>query len=76
MVKRVKKTALQEEFKILESQVEELLGLCIELKEENRLLSDVQESHTEERAKLMEKNEIVRSRVEAIITRLKSLSHA
>jgi len=76
MAKIVKKTALKEEFKILESQVEELLELCIELKEENRLLRDVQESHTEERAKLMEKNEIVRSRVEAIITRLKSLSHA
>ncbi len=57
----------------LEQQVSALLETCAYLKEENRLLRAQQERLQEERAALMEKNQTARSRVDAIISRLKSL---
>ena len=43
--------------------------------EENRSLRQGQEQLVAERAALLNKNEQARSRVEAMITRLKSLEH-
>ena len=57
----------------LEQQVASLVETCAYLKEENRLLRAQQERLQEERAALMEKNQTARSRVDAIISRLKSL---
>ena len=57
----------------LESQVEDMLRLIQQLKEENTSLRSQQISLHQERSHLMEKNEIAKSRVEAIISRLKSL---
>lgn len=57
----------------LEAQVENLVGICAQLKAENRSLRTHQEQLVHERAILIEKTELVRSRVEAMITRLKSL---
>ncbi len=57
----------------LEQQVSALVETCAYLKEENRLLRAQQERLQEERAALMEKNQTARSRVDAIISRLKSL---
>ncbi|HET6546390.1 MAG TPA: TIGR02449 family protein [Rhodanobacteraceae bacterium] len=54
-------------------RVERLLDLCRRLQEENRSLRHCQEQLTSERAQLMVKNEQARSRVEAMIGRLKSL---
>lgn len=60
-------------FDALQQQVNALIDTCAYLKEENRLLRAQQERLQEERAALMDKNQTARSRVDAIISRLKSL---
>ncbi len=57
----------------LEKQVDQLIKICSELKGENHLLRERQTSLVEERASLIEKTELARVRVEAMIDRLKSL---
>ena len=54
-------------------RVEQLLALAQRLAEENRSLRQSQEQLMTERANLLAKNEQARSRVEAMINRLKSL---
>ena len=56
-------------------KVEQLAELCLRLGEENRTLRQSQESLIGERAQLLTKNEQARSRVEAMIHRLKSMEH-
>ncbi|MGA8276946.1 MAG: TIGR02449 family protein [Rhodanobacteraceae bacterium] len=55
------------------SRIDQLIDLCRRLQEENRSLRHSQEHLASERAQLMVKNEQARSRVEAMIGRLKSL---
>lgn len=57
----------------LEGQVERLLKVCTQLKTENNLLRGRQVVLVAERARLIEKNDMARTRVEGMITRLKSL---
>lgn len=57
----------------LESQVDELIQTCDLLTDENRALRDQQSTLVAERASLIEKSELARSRVEAIIARLKAM---
>ena len=57
----------------LEEQVNNLLRLLDRLTKENRSLRAQQESLATERAGLLEKHDQVRNRVDAIVTRLKSL---
>jgi cell division protein ZapB len=61
------------DLKSLEVRVDELIRTVAVLKEENRTLRDRQDSLTTERAELIEKTELARNRVEAMITRLKSM---
>ncbi len=61
------------EFSALEQKVDELIDLCDTLGKENKALRAQQQTWTNERAKLIEKNELAKSRVESMITRLKSL---
>lgn len=63
----------EQELKRLEIRVSSLIQTCEELKKENTLLKAQQESYTSERASLIDKNEQARKRVEAMITRLKSM---
>ncbi|TVQ87655.1 MAG: TIGR02449 family protein [Chromatiaceae bacterium] len=58
---------------LLEQQVEELIRLCDRLREENASLRASQEHLVAERADLIEKTELARSRVEAMVARLKSM---
>jgi len=57
----------------LDSKLTELMELCSKLKLENRSLRNQQQTLVEERAKLIEKNELARTKVESMITRLKSM---
>ncbi len=59
----------------LETRIDELIRTCERLKNENRSLRVNQESLVAERASLIEKTELARARVEAMILRLKSLEH-
>ena len=57
----------------LEKQVDELLVLTQVLSKENRVLRAQQHNWSTERAKLIEKNELAKNRVESMISRLKAL---
>ncbi|MEJ0006384.1 MAG: TIGR02449 family protein [Steroidobacteraceae bacterium] len=59
----------------LESRVDELGGRVAQLQEENRALRQRHDTLSTERASLLNKNEQVRGRVEAMIGRLKTLEH-
>ena len=60
---------------LLEKQVEQLILACSHLKDENDSLRMRQESLVAEKAELIEKTEIARTRVEAMISRLKSMEN-
>ena len=57
----------------LEEKIDHLIRICNRLEEENRALQDQQTSLIAERAALVEKSEMARSRVEAMITRLRAM---
>lgn len=57
----------------LQSRVEALIELNLKLARENQALRMQQRNWTSERAALIEKNELAKSRVEAMIGRLKGL---
>jgi cell division protein ZapB len=65
--------AESEQLDQLEQQVDELLVLAQVLSKENKALRTQQKNWSTERAKLIEKNELAKSRVESMITRLKAL---
>lgn len=57
----------------LEKRLDELVVICSQLKDENRSLKERQDSLIADRATLLQKNEQVRARVEAMINRLKAM---
>jgi cell division protein ZapB len=69
------KTQLDLELVRLGKRIEELVTILEHLKEENRALRQRHESLATERSSLLHKNEQVRTRVEAMIGRLKTLEH-
>jgi len=75
MSKKTKPSQIDQEVTRLEEQVEILLSAVDRLVKENKSLRAQQESHSTERASLIERNDLVRNRVEAIVSRLKSLEN-
>ena len=69
----VKPDPVKQELAALGEQVDRLLDTVRRLNEENRSLRHSQEQLATERAGLMARNEQARSRVEAMIQRLKAL---
>jgi cell division protein ZapB len=69
------KSQLDLELARLARRIEELVTTVDHLREENRALRQRHESLAGERATLLSKNEQVRTRVEAMIGRLKTLEH-
>ena len=57
----------------LEAQIDELIRRCARLSDENQALRDQQGSLVAERASLIEKSEMARARVEAMIARLRAM---
>jgi cell division protein ZapB len=57
----------------LEAKLDRLIQLCERLRQENKKLREQETGWLRERTRLIEKNELARARVEAMITRLKSL---
>jgi len=57
----------------LEQQIDELLGVSRRLREENILLKAQQSAWLTERAQLVEKTEVARTRIESMVSRLKQL---
>lgn len=58
---------------ILETKVGELIHICQQLQAENKSLRTRQETLVAERAELLDKTEQARSRVEATLSRLKTM---
>ena len=73
--KQPSNTPRMEEMDILERRVGELISLAEQLSRENKALRTQQENWSVERAKLIEKNELAKSRVESMIGRLRSLEN-
>lgn len=65
-----------QELQRLERCTAELLGMLGQLQEENRALRQRLDAMMTERAGLLQKNELVRARVEAMIGRLKAMEHS
>lgn len=66
-------STFEHELKRLERRVDALVHVCDQLQDENRSLKQRQDVLTSERANLLQKNEQVRARVEAMIGRLKAM---
>jgi cell division protein ZapB len=61
------------EIKDLEAKIDELIQLMDELERKQAMMSDNQTNWQTERARLLEKNELAKNKVEAMIMRLKAL---
>jgi cell division protein ZapB len=61
------------DLEVLAYKIDELIKLCEVLARENRALRSQQSTWATERARLIEKNELAKSKVESMISRLKSL---
>lgn len=73
MDKNSEQQMAEQELKRLEVRLDELIKTIGRLKEENRSLRSQQENLNSERAQLIERNEMARTRVEAMINRLKAM---
>jgi len=73
MEKNTSQQMAEQELKRLEYRLDELIKTIERLKEENRSLRNQQESLTSERAQLIERNELAKTRVEAMINRLRAM---
>ena len=59
--------------KALEQKIDELIALCNELNRENRQLKAENAGWQQERQDLIDKNELARTKVEAMIDRLRTM---
>ena len=63
----------EDDLKRLEARVDELIQANMRLRDQNNSLLSTQDSLVAERAELIEKTEMAKTRDEAMITRLKSM---
>jgi len=75
MVESTRTSPVESELRRLEKRIEELIRALSQLKEENRALRQRQDILTAERTALLQRNEQARTRVEAMIGRLKAMEH-
>ena len=61
------------EIKDLEIKIDELIQLCDQLERKQAVMEADRETWLSERTSLLEKNEMAKSKVEAVIRRLKTL---
>lgn len=64
---------LTRDLKALEAKVDELVELCESLANENRALRERNRAWAIEKSNLVERNELARSKIDALIDRLKSM---
>lgn len=63
----------EEQLQALETRLVELIEISSRLRSENQALHNRESKLLEERAQLLKKNDMAKSRVEAIISRLRAL---
>lgn len=62
-----------EKLSTLSRKIDELIVLCTQLRQENRILREGEQTWKQERSQLTERNEMARTKVEAMIGRLRAL---
>ncbi len=67
---------LAQDLNALEAKVDELIELCESLSNENRALRERNRAWAVEKSTLVERNELAASRLDALISRLKSMDVA
>ena len=67
---------LAEDLNTLEAKIDELVELCESLANENRALRERNRAWAAEKSDLVERNELARSKIDALIDRLKSMDVA
>jgi cell division protein ZapB len=75
MVEPTRTSPIDSELRRLDKRVDELIKAIDQLKEENRALRQRQDILAAERTSLLQRNEQARTRVEAMIGRLKAMEH-
>ncbi len=60
----------------LSDKIDRLINRCKHLEADNSALREMQEDWQQERMKLLQKNDLARSKIEAMISRLKSLEQS
>ena len=63
----------ENQVKTLEQKIDELIALCNELNRENQTLKADNAGWQQERQDLIDKNELARAKVEAMIDRLRTM---
>jgi len=63
------------ELQVLEQKIDELIALCDQLNRENQALKADNAGWQSERQDLLDKNELARTRVEAMINRLRTMEN-
>ena len=67
---------LAEDLNTLEAKIDELVELCESLANENRALRERNRAWAAGKSDLVERNELARSKIDALIDRLKSMDVA
>ncbi len=65
-----------EDFKVLEQRIDQLIAACQQLRQENQMLRSENENLSQKHGRLVEKTQVARTRIEAMIGRLKSLERS
>jgi len=60
-------STLNKELTLMLSRVQDVVQLCVRLRQENKALLEQQNELVEERSRLIEKNEMARAKVEQMI---------
>ena len=63
----------ENQLKALEQKIDELIELCNDLNRENQMLKTDSADWHQERQNLIDKNELARTKVEAMIDRLRTM---
>lgn len=62
-----------ERFNTLDQKIDALIELCASMKRENQLLRANEHNWQSERQQLLENNKLAKSRLESVLSRLKSI---
>lgn len=65
----------QSEVQALADKLDKLIDYCQKLEQNNATLKQLQDDWNRERAQLMQKNDLAKNKIEAMIGRLRALEH-
>ena len=66
----------EDRFLSLSEKVDDLIGLCADMKRENQILKAGENSWRQERKQLINKNKDAKSKLESVLVRLKAMDQS